>query len=148
MQQIEWDESLSVGVKSIDEQHKVWIEKLNTLSAAIASCQKTRHISRTLDFLMDYVEFHFAAEESFMTAKKYPAFSQHKSEHHQFRMTLMDLFVLAVKEDDAIDRLADSISKFQISWLKNHIQQTDRRFANFLRAKSSAPAETVSCGSW
>ncbi len=147
MQQIEWDESLSVGVKSIDEQHKVWIEKLNTLSAAIASCQKTRHISRTLDFLMDYVEFHFAAEESLMTAKNYPAFAQHKSEHHQFRMTLMDLFVLEVEEDDAVGKIADSINNFQISWLRNHIQQTDRRFANFLRAKSPAPAEAVNCSS-
>lgn len=147
MQHIEWDESFSVGVKSIDEQHKVWFEKLNNLSAAVDSNQNTHRISETLDLLMDFVEFHFAAEESLMTARKYPAFAQHKSEHHEFRMILMDLFGLEVEEDDAVGKIADSINNFQISWLKNHIQQTDRRFANFLRAKCAASAEAANCSS-
>ncbi len=138
MQRFCWDNSYSVGVKSIDEQHKVWIERLNSLSAAIESHQGARQVSKTLDFMMDYVEFHFAAEESLMEAKCYPAFAQHKQEHQQFRATLMDLFVLELNEEDSVGRIADSINNFQVSWLKNHIQQTDRKLAAFLRERDAA----------
>jgi len=140
MQRFEWNDSFSVGVKSIDEQHKVWIERLNSLSAAIESHQEARLISKTLDFMMDYVEFHFAAEESLMTAKNYPALVPHRLEHQRFRATLMDLFVLEMEEDAAVGRIADSINNFQISWLKNHIQQTDRQFAAFLNERNALPA--------
>ena len=138
MQKFEWDESFSVGVKLIDEQHKVWIERLNGVSAAIESHQESRHISKTLNFMMDYVEFHFAAEESLMAAQIYPGLEQHKLGHQEFRNTLMDLLVLEFEDDDCTGRIADSINNFQISWLKNHIQQTDRQFADFLREKAAA----------
>ena len=138
MQRFNWNDSYSVGVKSIDEQHRVWIERLNNLSAAIEAHQEARHISKTLDFMMDYVEFHFAAEERLMEARNYPALAQHKLEHQKFRNTLMDLFVLETEETDSVGRIADSINNFQISWLKNHIQQVDRQFAAFLKEKDAA----------
>jgi hemerythrin len=137
MQRFDWSDSYSVGVKVIDEQHKVWIERLNNLSAAIDAHQEARHISKTLDFMMDYVEFHFAAEERLMEVKHYPGFAQHKLEHQKFRNTLMDLFVMETEETDSVARIADSINNFQISWLKNHIQQVDRQFAAFLNEKSA-----------
>ena len=135
MQRFEWDDSLSIGVKFIDEQHKVFIEKLNNLSAAIESHQEAPFISRTLDFMVDYVEFHFQAEEKLMAAQNYPALALHKSQHEEFRHTLSELLVTEFDEEDSVNRLADSINNFQISWIKNHIQQTDRQFAAFLRKK-------------
>ncbi len=147
MQRFDWNDKYSVGVKSIDEQHKVWIERLNSLSSAIESNQEARLISRTLDFMMDYVEFHFAAEESLMAAKNYPDLARHKGEHQQFRNTLMDLFMLEAEKEDSIGKIADSINNFQISWLKNHIQQTDRQFAEFLNETSAALAGTMPCRS-
>ena len=139
MQAISWNDSFSLGVKSLDEQHRVWVERLNSLTAAIESHQEARLITKTLDFMMDYVEFHFSAEESLMANKSYPGLAQHKAEHRQFRNTLMDLFVLEVEEDNAVDKIADSINNFQISWLKNHIQQTDKQFADFLNEQNAAP---------
>jgi hemerythrin len=138
MQRFDWDDSLSVGVKLIDEQHKVWIERLNSLSAAIETHQELGHISRTMNFMVDYVEFHFAAEESLMAAQNYPGIAKHKLEHQKFRDTLKDLLVLELEEDDVTSRVADSVNHFQISWLKNHIQQVDRQFAVFLREKDVA----------
>jgi hemerythrin-like metal-binding protein len=135
MARFEWNDSLSVGVKVIDEQHKVWIEHLNSLSAAIGAHQEARIISETLNFMVDYVEFHFAAEEKSMAAQNYPAFAEHKLRHEAFRNRLKELLLLEFGEEDAVSRLGDSINNFQISWLRNHIQQTDMLFAAFLREK-------------
>ena len=142
MQGFEWDDSLSVGVKLIDEQHKVFIERLNKLSAAIESRQQAQYISKTLDFLVDYVEFHFGAEERLMAAHNYPGLEQHKSKHEEFRNSLADLLVTEFDEEDAVSKLADSINNFQISWLKNHIRQTDMQLAVYLREKEGALCQT------
>ena len=141
MHRFDWDNSLSVGVKSIDEQHRVWIERLNSLSAAIESHQGARCISKTLNFMMDYVEFHFAAEEMLMAARDYPGLGRHRLQHQEFRNALMDFLVLEFEEGDAASRLTDSINNFQISWLTNHIQQADREFAVFLKEKDAALCE-------
>ena len=135
MQRFDWDDSFSVGVKVIDQQHKVWIERLNSLSAAIESHQEAKLVSTTLNFMVDYVEFHFTAEERLMAVHGYPAFEQHKSQHEAFRKVLTEFLVSEFDNDGAVSKPGDSIKNFQVSWLKNHIQHTDRQFAAFLREK-------------
>jgi hemerythrin len=142
MDRFNWDDSLSVGVKLIDEQHKVWIERLNALSEAIESHKEAGHISRTLNFMMDYVEFHFAAEEGLMAEHSYPGSAHHKHEHQKFREILMDLLVLELEEDQAAVTFASSIHTFQVSWLKEHIQHADRLFAAFLQEKAAELCST------
>ncbi|HUW61539.1 MAG TPA: bacteriohemerythrin [Candidatus Bathyarchaeia archaeon] len=137
MPRVDWDDSLSVGIELIDEQHKVWIERLNSLSAAVESHQEVHHVSKTLDFMVDYVEFHFATEERHMAAQNYPAIEQHKAKHAEFRNTLTEL-VREFEEDGATHRLGESVNTFQIAWLKNHIQQIDKQFGAFLKEKGVA----------
>ncbi len=139
MQEFRWDNSLSVGIKSIDEQHKVWIERLNNLSAAIESHEEARHITRTLQFIVDYMEFHFEAEESYMEAQHYPGLPQHRQEHQACREKVMGFLALETGEDGSAARIAESINNFQVSWLQNHIRQSDRGFAAFLNEKKAVP---------
>ena len=134
MQKIEWDDSLSVGIELIDEQHKVWIERLNSLSAAVEAHQEVQHVSKTLDFMVDYVEFHFATEEKHIAAQKYPALEQHKAKHVEFRNALTEL-VRDFEEDGATHKLGDSINNVQIIWLKSHIRKVDTQFGAFLKEK-------------
>ena len=57
---IVFDESLYTGNELIDGEHKELIERVNKL---VESCEKgTEKVAavKTLDFLMDYTEFHFA----------------------------------------------------------------------------------------
>jgi len=142
MQKFEWDESLSVGVKLIDEQHKIWIERLNGLSEAIESHKEASSVSKTLNFMMDYVEFHFSAEESLMAEHNYPAAAHHRQEHQKFREVLMDLLVLELEEEQTASTFAASIHAFQVSWLKEHILSADKAFAEFLQEQD---AEVCRC---
>ena len=68
MSKIEWDNSLSVGVDLIDEQHKMLIEKLKDLSDDLKRGHEQDRILKTLGFMMDYTDFHFTAEEKVMAA--------------------------------------------------------------------------------
>ena len=63
MKKIEWDKSLATGIKSIDYEHKMLIERLNAVIEAIDNSQGEGAIAKTLDFLLDYTNFHFSNEE-------------------------------------------------------------------------------------
>ncbi|MGA1873311.1 MAG: hemerythrin, partial [Thermoplasmatota archaeon] len=60
MERIEWDQSLSVGVELIDEQHRMLISRLDDLSSALQQHQEGALVLKTLDFLSKYTHFHFS----------------------------------------------------------------------------------------
>lgn len=66
MVKIEWTPGLATGIELVDTQHKMLLEKLNDISEAIEKRQGTDVIIKTLDFMMDYTDFHFTDEEKHM----------------------------------------------------------------------------------
>ena len=130
MNKIEWTDDLSVGIDRIDDQHKKWIEHYNHAVEAIQSKHEVAQISRSLDFLSEYTETHFATEEKEMAYKGYPELEAHKAKHNALRKTLaamMEEFI----EDGATDILAESVETFLGNWLIKHIEEVDMRFAAF-----------------
>ncbi|MHA3964844.1 MAG: bacteriohemerythrin [Candidatus Thorarchaeota archaeon SMTZ1-45] len=134
MTQIEWDDSLSVGIKLIDEQHKMLIQRIKDLSDAVEQARGLEKILQTLDFMIDYTEFHFSTEEKHMKKLGYPAFDVHKKQHDEFNSTL-DCLVEDFEEEGATDALSISINTFLINWLVKHIKSMDKKFGEFLQKK-------------
>ncbi len=58
MTQIEWNNDLSIGIKLVDEHHKMLIQRLNDLSKAVEMHHGEAEIMKTLQFLIDYTTFH------------------------------------------------------------------------------------------
>jgi len=48
------------------------IERTNTISEAVENTRGLEKIMQTLDFMIEYTEFHFSAEEKVMTDNDYP----------------------------------------------------------------------------
>ncbi len=134
MLKIKWDDSLSVGVNLIDDQHKMLITRLNDMSNAVEMHQGLEKIMKTLDFLIKYTDFHFGTEEKHMTKFCYPGMDYHKKQHEKFKSTLNNL-VEDFKEEGATEVLANSIDTFLINWLINHIKIIDIEFGKFLNEK-------------
>jgi len=134
MKEITWTSDLSVGIELIDEQHKMLIKHLNDLSQALDSGQGPAKIATTLNFLIDYTDFHFTAEEKHMAANKYPELENHKKMHAEFNQTLASREE-DLQEEGATQMLADSIDTLLVKWLFNHIQTVDVKFGKFLKEK-------------
>jgi hemerythrin len=132
MVNIEWNDGLSTGIELVDEQHKMLLEKLNDISNAIENQQGTDVIIKTLDFMMDYTDFHFKAEEKEMTENNYPRLDYHKRMHKEFVDTLQKM-IDEYKEDGATDRLAESVNIFLFNWLVTHIKGVDGAYGNYLK---------------
>jgi len=134
MTEIKWDDSLSVGIKLIDEQHKMLIQRIKNLSDAVDSSRGLEQIMKTLDFMMDYTEFHFSTEEKHMKEQGYQGFEAHQKQHEEFVSTL-DQMVEDFDEDGATEALSTSINTYLINWLIKHIKSVDRKFGEFLQEK-------------
>jgi hemerythrin len=134
MVKIEWDESLSVGIQLIDEQHKMLIQRLQALVHAIETYQSVNEIVKTLDFLIEYTNFHFSTEEKHMKETHYPGLEDHTTQHEEFQATLNELTV-DFEEDGASRALAEAVNTFLMSWLVTHINAVDLQFGTFLTQK-------------
>lgn len=132
MVKIEWNDGLSTGIELVDEQHKMLLEKLNDISEAIENQQGVEVIIKTLDFMVDYTDFHFSAEEKHMAEHKYTRLDYHKKTHKEFVDTL-NTMITEFKEDGATDRLAESVNIYLFNWLVTHIKGVDGAYGKYLK---------------
>ncbi len=131
MAKVAWNKSLSIGITLLDEQHKSLIRKLNDVSSAIENGLGQREITKTLEFLSEYADFHFSAEEKHMKEHSYPGLEKQKIEHQEFMDTLSNL-EQEFEEEGSTSALSDAINDFLFNWLTNHIQGLDQEFGDFL----------------
>jgi hemerythrin-like metal-binding protein len=131
MAKITWDDSLSVNVSLIDDQHKMLIKRLNDMAEAIERKRGIEKISRTLSFMIEYTDFHFSTEEKHMTEQNYPGKAEHQKQHGEFKSVLNNL-IEDFEEEGATQLLAKSIDTFLVNWLINHIKGSDVAFGRFL----------------
>jgi hemerythrin len=131
VQALEWNESLSVGVELIDEQHQIWISRFNSVADAIAQRHGAAVVSKILGFLVEYTEEHFATEEARMAETGYPDAVAHKAKHDALRKTL-DGLVQDFREDGPTEDLAVAVDTFLGNWLLAHIRDVDMKLGAFL----------------
>ncbi len=130
----DWDESLSIGIDLIDEQHKMLIDKINAISEAVENKRGLEKILQTLDFMIDYTEFHFSAEEKIMKENEYPKLAEHHKLHEGFKERL-NLMVRDFEEEGATAGLSEEITAYLKNWLINHIKGTDAQLGKMLQDK-------------
>ncbi|OQZ04252.1 MAG: hypothetical protein B6D34_04570 [Candidatus Brocadia sp. UTAMX1] len=131
---IQWTESLSVGVGTIDEQHKGIFSRVNNLLSAMAQGKGRDEVGKVIVFLADYVVKHFSAEEAIMAKNNYDGLLSQKAEHAQF---IKDFSVL--KKDfetrGVTPHLVIQVQQKICNWLTNHIGNEDKKIGAFLKMK-------------
>jgi hemerythrin len=135
MKNIQWQNSLSVGIEPIDTQHKQWIEYFNDTAEAFASQSNRTQTSKTLGFLIDYTETHFSTEEKYMSTNNYPAFREHKAKHDELRSTLANL-VRDYEDEGITSKLTEAMDTFLGNWLVQHIREVDMKFGAFIKSNN------------
>ncbi|MCL1822916.1 MAG: hemerythrin family protein [Oscillospiraceae bacterium] len=123
-----WNDSLSIGVEKIDEQHKMLFSKVNRLVDDIVDkgeYQKERIIS-TILFLKEYALTHFADEEAYQKSINDVNYLKHKKMHESFIATVLKHEAKMVASDFA----HNDVSKFTgtlFAWLIYHVSGVDQK---------------------
>jgi hemerythrin-like metal-binding protein len=125
MQRIEWDQSYSVGISDIDEDHKKLISIINRVVEAV---ENNEAVLWTFDELKDYTQTHFSREEDKMKAADYPDFDNHKIGHEEFIKWLKHVKYTYELTPETSVALGESVSKYLQEWLVNHILKSDMEY--------------------
>ena len=125
----EWDDSLSVGVSSIDRQHKVLISLINDLHIAIDNGEGQGQAKYILKKIINYAKGHFIYEESLFEGLNYIATEEHLSSHRNIEAKLSELLS---NSEDAGFNLSGDLMIFLKNWLNNHILIEDMGYSELL----------------
>jgi hemerythrin len=127
-----WSPELATGIQVIDDQHRQLLSHAGEALEALGRRDRREVIERTLSFLMSYVRYHFASEESHMLRLRYPRLEEHRAEHRDYLRRLEALRSHFEGEGDspAVSMAVDSLLG---AWLLDHIGRTDRDFAEHAR---------------
>ena len=133
MQKIVWSDDFSVGIRSIDEQHKKLIDIINKLIAApnLSVCSET--VSDVLSEMLRYTKEHLEFEEQLLKEHGYPDLEHHISNH---LMYLENIGHFALKVMNGNQDVPEELLKYLQDWLINHILHDDMEYSQFLKDKS------------
>ncbi len=127
-----WGPNLSVGIPSIDEQHKKLVAMVNTIHNGVKQGIGRDVAAKVLNELAEYTVFHFKTEEDFFDKYGYPETDVHKAIHKDLVQK-----VVAFKEkfDKGHATVDFELLNFLKNWLQNHICITDKKYGPFLAEK-------------
>jgi hemerythrin-like metal-binding protein len=127
-----WSKLFSVGVREIDEQHRVLIGLLNRLGAVAESPDSASVVSHTLADLVKYVGHHFAFEEKLMREHAYEETSAHVLAHFGLGRRVAEM-VSRLNQGSPVPLV--ELTVFLRQWLISHILLTDKALGVALNAK-------------
>ena len=129
---MEWSDKYSVGINSIDTQHKQLIALINKLFEALSTGKGDQALAPILNELIVYTKTHFAYEERLFTQYAYPESPQHKADHDKLAAQ-----VLGIQKQMQEGKVGLSVATmtFLKDWLSNHIVGSDKKYGPFLSGK-------------
>lgn len=125
MSEFTWQDSYSVGVPELDDQHKVLIDLINQLETIEQDGGDMRDVMNKLDW---YVKTHFALEEDMMETAGYADLADHAAEHWEFEAWLKAAQSHMATAGIGNDILVQTVRERLKHWLKNHILVSDMAY--------------------
>ncbi len=129
---LQWDESISMHIPLIDQQHKGLIDWINKLDEAVRNNEGASLLDETLQKLINYTVEHFTAEEHLMISYDFPGFTSHRQEHDCFVQKLSEIQGGWHNSEEASAKTLE----FLVSWIVCHIKGTDQNYARFILEKN------------
>ena len=127
MDKYHWDESMSVGVQRIDDQHRHLLRMFHGLEEAMKAGSGREELVKLIHGLTEYALQHFSAEEQLMQKTKYLELAEHNAQHRRFIAQILE-FNKKHKQGNIL--LTTEVVEFLRGWIVNHIRDMDQRYAH------------------
>jgi len=127
-QMVAWNERYATGIELIDNQHKELISLTNKLHRACMNGNETAGpvFKEAMSRMVEYVRFHFGAEEKLMGRIKYPKLGEHKKQHENMVVQILE----SAKDFNEGKNSAPYIfARTLKEWILSHIAIYDKAFA-------------------
>lgn len=131
---LEWRDEYSVGVWTLDAQHKQLIGFINDLQVAIVSGRAKQTVDEMMQKLSVYAKTHLETEERILRTHGYPDFVQHKAQHDAYTLKMQRLR----EHHGAGQTISIELLKFLKEWWSHHILKVDHQYAEFLTSRNAS----------
>lgn len=121
-----WDETMAVGVRELDDQHRTLIDLINEAYETIQR-NDAHLLAELLDRMREYAVMHFHTEEGYMERYGYPDLESHRALHDAFN-DQVDTF----QQQLFVKTNLSQVFVFLSRWLTNHIMKEDRQYMEYM----------------
>lgn len=129
---VTWTPEMSVGVEDFDQHHIVLFNIINKLAEAMSKGEAQNKLLSILDELVEYTDWHFAAEELIFDRYNYPHKENHKKIHKSMLEKARQLYNDAELGKDV---MSTEVLDFLQDWIVDHIMVVDKKYEAYLSDK-------------
>lgn len=126
---LEWKEEFSVGIASVDFEHRQLIGFINQIYENLKKDDGEYAVADFLGELCSMISAHFALEEQTMRRLNYDRFAEHKDDHERLLDDIRDIMD-DCDSDTGFTR--DALSARLGSWFEVHFHGMDARLHKYL----------------
>ena len=121
---------LKIGDKTIDAEHDLQMQLLDSLSKALEKGGEFSPVRYILEQFIEFSDMHFLSEQLVMRLHGYPGYEPHLEEHTRLMKKVREIRDLVFRGEatpsvQLIQELRD--------WLLNHIATEDVAFGEYLK---------------
>ena len=124
MSLLEWKSEYSVGIASMDDEHREMIDLINDVYAKLGAAPDAATIEDCLESIFTTISMHFALEERIMREHGYAEYEDHKDDHENLLDEIRDLMDEFVADSG---KGAQLLEERLSSWFGNHFASFDAR---------------------
>ena len=125
-----WDDSLLLGIETIDKQHNSFFTLLNEIISLSENNDNEDKVLNLLSELEMHSECHFKTEEALMREANSPNMEEHINQHNLFQKKTKDFMVVYSYGNKV---LINKITAFMKQWLITHIREYDADYAKCVK---------------
>jgi len=122
---MKWNDTYSVGVEEIDNQHKGLVDLINHLFDAMSVGKANDILGTIIDQLILYAQVHFQTEEKYFDEFDFEFSDEHKDEHNSFAEEVVE-FKKGFDAGNIV--LSIEVFRFLKDWLVNHMLGADQKY--------------------
>lgn len=130
---VRWSDAMSVGVPSLDDQHKKMLTLLNQLHDGMMTGKDKLALGDVLKALISMTAIHFKYEEELLARSGYPDDATHRGEHAVLTRQVIE--IRRQYESVGPSAMTIPVMSFLKNWLVAHIQGADMKYRDHLIAK-------------
>lgn len=129
---MDWDGTLTLGIPSVDRQHKRLVDLINELYEAMKAGKGSSVMEKVIGELAAYTRTHFTFEEGLLEKAGYGSLAAHRLRHKAF-VEQVETYAGQLKKGGLVSTVL--VTDFLSKWLKEHILVEDKAYVETLLAK-------------
>lgn len=133
-----WKERYSIGVDRIDQEHKELFDRvyefIKITNEDKSWEERLEQVKRTMNFMQEYVVYHFNDEEVLMEEIDYPEIETHKKIHKDFKAGINE-YVEKLTSGNFDEEMAQEFGGKLMTWLIFHVGKEDQKIGKYVKSQ-------------